>query len=277
MTIDYIKFSPTGNITVLVRSPVPRARQASLAARLLRADCVGGEQAGYLEPPTDPRAAARLQMMGGEFCGNATMSLAALLAREAGSQRADYLLEVSGSDGLVPCRIERTGDGWLGAVRMPLPDRIRTFDPPDGLLPAGVPLVEFPGIAHLILSADAGLDEAALREALPRWLKTIGADALGALAWDDAASTLDPLVYVPSAGTLVREHGCGSGSAAIGCWLARQAGHSVRVAVSQPGGVIRVQADTDGRAITCVTITGKVALVEEGKAEVRDEGGKAGY
>ena len=51
------------------------------AARLLEPDCVGGEQVGYLEAPSDERAAARLQMMGGEFCGNATMALGALLCR----------------------------------------------------------------------------------------------------------------------------------------------------------------------------------------------------
>ena len=84
MTIHYLKFSPTGNITILVTTPVPRDRQGEIAARLLAPDCVGGEQVGFIEPPSDPRAAARLQMMGGEFCGNATMSVGAMLARSAG-------------------------------------------------------------------------------------------------------------------------------------------------------------------------------------------------
>lgn len=271
MTIDYIKLSPTGNITVLVKTPVPRAQQAGLAARLLREDCVGGEQVGYVENAADSRAAARLQMMGGEFCGNATMSLAAVLARDAGLKEGaamDLRLEVSGSAGLVPCHIHRQGDGWIGTVSMPLPTRVSRFVPPTGECPGGIPLVEFPGIAHLILHAEAGIGEARLREVLPLWLDDIGADALGALTWSAADGYMDPLVYVPSAGTLVREHGCGSGSAAIGAWLALRAGHSLNAAVSQPGGIIEARAEMDGGALRALSITGRVVLLEQGTVQL---------
>ena len=96
MTIHYQKYSPPGNITLLVTTPVPRDLQPRLAARLLEG--VGGEQVGFVEPASDPRCPARLQMMGGEFCGNATMSLGAMLARSAGlpdGGGTDLLMEVS--------------------------------------------------------------------------------------------------------------------------------------------------------------------------------------
>ena len=276
MRIDYIKMDPTGNTTVLVKTPVPRTRQAALAARLLGDGGVGGEQVGYIEPARDPRARARLQMMGGEFCGNATMSLGALLAREAGlaaGETAEYTFEVSGSDDLVPCRVRRDGDGWAGDVRMPLPTAIRevALETDGGVL--NVPLVELPGIAHLILPADAGLDEAFLRAHMPELCRRLSADALGALTWDAANVWLDPLVYVPSAGTLVREHGCGSGSAAIGCWLTARAGHSLETAVRQPGGTIVVRAEMKSGAPFAVTIRGRVALLEEGTTTVCEEEG----
>jgi len=82
MTLNYQKYSPTGNVTILVTTPVPRSMQPGVAARLL--EDVGGEQVGFIEPVIDPRCAARLQMMGGEFCGNAPMCLGAMLARAAG-------------------------------------------------------------------------------------------------------------------------------------------------------------------------------------------------
>ena len=268
MKLDYIKLSPTENITVLVTTPVPRARQAALAARLLAGDVVGGEQAGYVEPPSDPRAAARLQMMGGEFCGNAAMALGAVLARRDGAARADWLIEVSGSDALVPCRVRRDGDGWVGTVRMPLPTRIGKATVATDGGPLTAPLVEMPGIAHLILPSASGPAEAELRRRLPEWNRAIGADALGALLWDAGASSIDPLVYVPSAGTLVRERGCGSGSAAVGCWLAARAGGSLSIAVRQPGGVIEVEAAVEHGALTAVSITGRVTLVGEGAVEI---------
>lgn len=268
MIIDYTKLSPTGNITVLVKTPVPRERQAAIAARLLAADCVGGEQAGFIEAPSDARAAARLQMMGGEFCGNATMSLGAMLARRDGVDEADYLIEVSGSPAPVPCHIEGDGDGWVGTVQMPLPERVGgiELDTDGGTI--SVPLVEMPGIAHLIIPAEAGLSEAELRRRLPEWNRMIGADALGALVWDESCRAIDPLVYVPSAGTLVREHGCGSGTAAIGCWIAARAGTGIEIPVRQSGGTITGRAEAQGGAITALSITGAVTLVREGRVEI---------
>lgn len=263
MTIDYIKLSPTGNITLLVKTPVPRERQADLAAALLRR--VGGEQVGYIEQPVGTDA--RLQMMGGEFCGNATMSLCAILARERDLDTpTNFVVEVSGSDAPVPCTVRRDGDGWVGTVRMPLPRRIRNVALPTDGGTLSVPLVEMPGIAHLILPP--GLGASQLRRRLPEWNTKIGADALGALTWTEAASSIDPLVLVPSAGTLVREHGCGSGSAAVASWLSERRVSDVEVDIRQPGGVITVVARRNGPILASLTITGRVTVLEEARTEV---------
>ena len=269
MRIDYAKFNPTGNTTILVSTPVPRAQHGAVAAALLQK--LGGEQVGYIEPPVRPEAAARLQMMGGEFCGNATMSLGAQLCRLNPPQGPCFQanLEVSGMDGLVPCRVNPSpAGGWEGTVRMPPPTRVDTVVLPTDAGPLSVPLVALPGITHLILPAEAGLDDAQLLRRLPEWNGTIGADALGALTWDEAAQAIDPLVYVPASGTLVREHGCGSGSAAVGCWLALRDGHGREVGIRQPGGTISVDVRIRDGAFTSVTITGQVVLVEEGQVEI---------
>ena len=266
MLLHYQKYSPTGNITVLVTTPTPRSRQPGIAARLL--EDVGGEQVGFVEPSTNARCRLRLQMMGGEFCGNATMSLGAMLARQANlpdGEALSLLLEVSGSADPVPCGICRDGDAWVGTVRMPPPVGIDEIglDIDAGIL--SVPLVRLPGISHLIIPEGAGLDEAQLRRRLPLWNGKIGADAVGAIVWNEAASAIDPLVYVPSAGTLVREHGCGSGTAAVGCWLALLAGHGVEAPIRQPGGTITARVAVEGNAVTKLSITGRVALVMEGE------------
>lgn len=274
MNVSYAKLSPTGNDTVLVSTPVPRALHGALAARLLEDPAVGGEQVGYVEPPADARAAARLQMMGGEFCGNATMALGALLARDAGladGAAMDMAIEVSGSGAPVPCRIVREGEGWRGTVSMPLPTGIEEVSLPADGGTVIAPAVVLPGITHLILPGCAGLDETALRRLLPAWAAMLGADALGALDWDAEASSIDPLVFVPSAGTLVREHGCGSGSAAIGSWLALRAGHSLSTDVRQPGGVITVDARIVDGALSALAITGYVRLMGEGTAEAGED------
>ena len=268
MSIHYQKYSPTGNITVLVTTPVPREEQPGIAARLLVPGGGGGEQVGFIEPAGDARCPARLQMMGGEFCGNATMSVGAMLARQAGLPEGGEMalrLEVSGSAAPVPCRIRREGGGWVGTVEMPLPTDVgqTALDTDAGRLT--VPLVRLPGIAHLIIPEEAGLDEEQLRRRLPLWNAEIGADAVGALRFDAGALAMDPLVYVPSADTLVREHGCGSGTAAVGCHLAVEAGRDVEVPLRQPGGTITVRAALTGRSVTRLVITGRVTLMEEGE------------
>lgn len=271
MKIDYIKLSPTGNITVLVTSPVPRAQQPAVAAALLAPDSVGGEQVGFVEAPSDPKAAARLQMMGGEFCGNASMALGAVLAREANLPEGrvrSLRLEVSGADAPVSCVAFRQEDVWQGTVRMPLPTQIEQIDlPADGEM-IRAPLVRMPGIAHLIIPAGIGLTEESLRRWLPEWNRLIGADALGALLWNAPSSFINPIVYVPSAGTLVREHGCGSGTAAVGSWLATAAGQTYEASIRQPGGEILVRAAMRDGRLFALSIHGEVRFMDEGTIEI---------
>ena len=75
MELEYTVWDPTKNITLLVSTPVERGAQAETAARLMAAR-PQVEQVGFLEPAAAPGAELRLQMMGGEFCGNASMSAA---------------------------------------------------------------------------------------------------------------------------------------------------------------------------------------------------------
>ena len=61
---------PAGNVTAIVLSDVLAAERARIAAQLLRLPELRIEQAAFL---TAPRCGGeiRLEMMGGEFCGNA--------------------------------------------------------------------------------------------------------------------------------------------------------------------------------------------------------------
>lgn len=59
---------PAGNVTAIVCSDVPAAERARVAAQILRLPELGIEQVAFL---TAPRSGGeiRLEMMGGEFCG----------------------------------------------------------------------------------------------------------------------------------------------------------------------------------------------------------------
>ena len=70
----YRIFDPTGNITALVEEAVDVSRQPSVAADIMQKHS-NVEQVGFVSLDGDLPA---LRMAGGEFCGNASMSAAAL-------------------------------------------------------------------------------------------------------------------------------------------------------------------------------------------------------
>ena len=269
MNIHFVKLSPTQNITLLIPDPVPREEQGAIAARLMAWDGVAAEQVGYIEQPALPGADARLQMMGGEFCGNAAMSLGALLAAREGlmdKESRTYNLEVSGTEGLTECTILRLNNSYLGRVRMPLPysiDRVQ-LDTGHGMIEPYA--VAIPGITHVMLTADYSLTENEALHCISGWCDALHADALGILFTNTTRSTIKPLVYVPETGSLCWERGCGSGTAAFGCWMALQAGTGYTGLVHQPGGDIQVEVKWADGKIVAVAITGEVRILAEGTA-----------
>ena len=264
MKLKFAKMNPTENMTILVLSPVTREYQPDIAAKLMSENSVGAEQVGFLEKVSLPGAIARLQMMGGEFCGNATMSLAALIANEEGladGAKKSYPLEISGADHLLHCRILRLGDSYEGSVEMPLPERISEEELEPGI---SLPVVRFPGIAHVIVQENK-IDPAAARAVIPRWCGRLETEALGILLCNGDFNRIRPLVYVQETGSSVWERGCGSGTAALGAYLAHEAKKDIQISISQPGGVISVKALYQG-CVSSIEITGRVQIAAIGDA-----------
>lgn len=265
MEVKFAKMNPTENMTILVRNPVPRARQGAVAERLMAYDSVGGEQVGFVEPAALPGARARLQMMGGEFCGNASMSLAALLAREDGLPLGGvqaYCLEVSGASEAVRCQIRREQEAFVGRVAMPLPQSVEEFELLPGLK---VPLVRFEGIVHAIVPEGALAPEVAVRQ-ISQWCARSGAGAFGAMLMEGGGRSMRPLVYVRATSSCVWERGCGSGTAAVGCWKAAQAQADCALSLRQPGGEMGVHVRWQSARVAQVEIQGQVKLAAEGIA-----------
>ena len=136
---------PAGNVTALVLSDVPAAERAQVAARLLRLPELHIEQAAFL---TAPRCGGeiRLEMMGGEFCGNALRCAGFYHALRTGAQgKTCVFAEISGAEGVQPVMAD-TAAGEASTV-MPLPRAVQSVDWPD------VPAVRvtFDGITHFVI------------------------------------------------------------------------------------------------------------------------------
>ena len=267
MVLRYTVIDPTKNITLLVTTPVQRALQPQTAAWLLRRE-KDAEQVGFLEPSDS--APARLQMMGGEFCGNATMGLGTWLCRQDGLAKFethDFTLEISGADTLVPCAVTPVNYGYLATVALPLPESMeqRTFPTAAGNLTLTV--VFLPGICHIIAPAGT-VQRHEAEELLRQWSASLPGEAVGLILLDEERTAIDPLVYVKPTDTAVWERGCGSGSAAAACYLTAKRGAAQCLSIRQQGGTIAAVTDWDGQRVTQLHITGSVALVEEKEADV---------
>ena len=277
MELEFIKANPTQNMTILVKTPVPREKQLALAERLIAYGSVYAEQAGYIEEPKNPQAAKRLQMMAGEFCGNASLSLAAWLAREEGlavGETREYLLEVSGAEGLIPCEMTREEQGFSGRAGMPLPKRIEERKFRLEGQEFCLTMVVFEGIAHVIVPAGLWKQDAERKAeaAVKRWAEEVTETAaFGLLLLDEKKNTLKPLVYLKGV-SMVWERGCGSGTAAVGAYLAWKNRENACVELEQPGGKMRAEAEYRDDRVSALHIAGRVSIVAEGIAYLEGQG-----
>lgn len=269
MELKFIKTSPTENMTLLIETPVPREQHLEVAEQLIAYGSVYAEQAGYIETPENPAAAKRLQMMAGEFCGNASLSLAAVLAEEKGletGEETEIILEVSGADSLVNCLMKKEEKCFSGRVAMPLPKAIehkkfhlngKTFE---------LDMVVFEGISHIIVPVALWGETAVemAEKAAKDWASEMPG-AFGILLFDEEKGECKPLVSVQGV-TLIWERGCGSGTSAIGAYLAVKEGRSLSVSLKQPGGIMGAEVSVENGKIQSLHITGKVSIVAKGTA-----------
>ena len=247
-----LRADPAGNVTLLVLSPVEAADRPRAAVELLRR--YGGEQAGFLAAPR-LGGLARLEMMGGEFCGNALRCLGLWYVRSHPELAGRAVpMEISGCGH--PLAV--TADPVTGTVsaRMPLPLALETWH--------DLPTAVLPGIVHA-LCAEAPADEARARALTRALVRDYAAPAAGVMFL--SGDRMRPAVYVAETDTLYFESSCASGSAAAAALLSAREKKSARYLLAQPGGDIAARAQWEAGVLTALTISGQVAMGEPFDAE----------
>jgi diaminopimelate epimerase len=277
MSCRIVSADPAGNITIFVLDRIEgREERAAVAKALLADPSLGAEQVGFVIPPNGPdspedsRNASpsaghwRLEMMGGEFCGNAARSFGLYVARETGlSGLLTVNIEISGAGEPLPVRVD-TGSG-RAELRIPGPLAMETLDFEGRPLPVYI----FEGITHVIFPEPLPRRDLvfALRDkwraASPHRLPDAWRfpSAFGVMFWDAGKKFMRPAVHVEATGSLVFESSCGSGTAALAVWLARDLrdGEGYYEA-AQPGGIIEARVMKQNGAIRDISIGGAVNL-----------------
>ena len=271
MNVNFIKTSPAQNMTILVKDSLSRSDHWKVAQQLMRYESVYAEQVGFIEPASDPAACLRLQMMGGEFCGNATMSLAAVAARDGGLKAGEttkVMLEVSGAENILECDVTAEEGAFTCKVEMPAPKGIEKISFNAAGKSVETDIVRLPGISHVIVndvlhSAQKTFAEDAVADLIGK----IEDEAFGIMLFDEKKQFMVPVVYVKDIGAMTWEHGCASGSAAVCAYFANRAGKDTELEVRQPGGTITATAKSPGTKMRLWVKT-SVRIVAEGVAYI---------
>lgn len=244
---------PAGNVTAIVCSDVAAAERAHIAAQLLRLPELGIEQVAFLAAPRSG-GEIRLEMMGGEFCGNALRCAGFYQALRTGAQgKSCVLAEISGADGVQPVMAD-TAQGTASTV-MPLPLSVQ----PAGWAGVQATRVTFAGITHFVIDC-AQPDEALVQRAVAA---APGASAVGAIFLDRAHGSIKPVVFVRETASCVAENSCASGSVATAVVLTADFADGItEIGIGQPGGTLEVGVQRAGGAVTGLSIGGAVRLAQ---------------
>ena len=232
MKVKYVLMNPTGNRTILVESPVSTEDYKKVATFLMEKEPTA-EQVGFLDVTGDD--VVTLNMAGGEFCGNATMS-AAVYAVLKGWRESPVKIKVSGVSKVLNVEVDNAS---LTAVKMPSPKEIKNVRvslPKEEMI---LPAVIFDGITHIILSG-IGIAKNQAEKCARRWADELGVSCLGLMFYDEGKNKLKPLVYVENPGTLIWENSCGSGSVAVAAYLESAGIKKDCYEFAEPGGLLKV-------------------------------------
>ena len=243
---SYIVSDPTGNITVLILSSYDNDAEREQMIRHAFETEPTCEQAAFIS--TVCPGHVRLEMMGYEFCGNASLSAASWQALRDGiaaDEEAVVLLDSSGVNETLEVRVKRLEDTdqqgagavcphFTGSLMMPVPsaDEHR-----------GYPVIHLDGISHMIFScAEFTMEDA--EKSIREFARELDVPALGMMLCDTdplagTEVSIRPLVYVRDTDTVVQESGCATGSTALG-WYRYIRGAGTQTDVLQPGGIITI-------------------------------------
>jgi diaminopimelate epimerase len=264
LSFHYVKCSPSGNITTLVLTPIQRKYHAEIARQIMQVQH-DVEQVGFIESPTCPGAVARLQMMGGEFCGNATCSLGWMLSMKNAFRQG--FIEVSGEEKPVFIKIvdDKVEMEISTPYRMSFAGKSKDWT-----------IIKLQGITHVIVTSPPLVNLSVEAGKILDDLGLFNEEAAGVLftAPYKEGFSIKPVVWVRDTGSLVEESACASGSLGLAIWqsIGRKS-EVVNLPVYQPGGdVICVSAHIIDESSARIIMSGRVKILEESELTVEVQG-----
>lgn len=278
MKLNFIKANPTDNMTVFILDPLPIELHKDVARKIISYGNLCAEQVGFLDHPSDhdgKLAHIRLRMMGGEFCGNATRALAAVmvdrdfpgLLKNGDAYRVN--IDVSEAFDPIPCQVERmAGNTYSVSAKMPRYESLSSIEFEHLSESYRGTWVKYSGISHVVFFTKQVEIANGLIDAIKAAMQSYAGEALGIMLYDEEISFLTPIVHIPETATEIWERGCGSGSAAVATVLAARDGKDIEQEINQPGGCVTLSGQWANGQVREVILTGPVSIVAEGQVNI---------
>lgn len=261
---------PAGNDTALIEGTGEKEKRKSINDEVMKT-FPNVEQVGFYNyDPSDKKA--KLEMADGEFCGNATRSLAYLLFK---GKKGEISITVSGTKKVLKAGVKKKNTAY---AQMPIVKSLDSVTKID----KNLWLVDLEGISHLIKITSQTLNRNYAKRIAKQLLKKTGllssrpAAGVMFVRRNNFNSTLEiePVVWVRDIQTLFYETACASGTAAIGLWRAKQTKEKrLQIKVKQPSGqYISVAIQKSKTGFQKAVIDGPVKIlgaINYGKGKIR--------
>ncbi len=203
MKIKFFKVNPGGNITAIVKGSFSKEERITISKAILKSFSEI-EQVGFWDNPKKGKATARIEMMGGEFCGNGARSLAFVVWREKNLSDT-FFIESSGINKELQVSISSN----LSTIKIPISSfSIQTTANNN-------PIVILPGICHLITKNKVNNKEEAKKILEENNLLKEDASGVVAVINKEEKIMINPFVWVRDTRTLYEETACASGTLAL--------------------------------------------------------------
>jgi histidine racemase len=211
MKLKYSKTNLSGNTTAFIWNKITRKDQSRIATVIMKKDSLCVEQVGFIEKPEQKDVLARLQMMGGEICINATLSFVQLIAQKKRLKR--FNLELSGYSNFIKCMVNKNQP----TIMMKSLYKINTVSLKISQKKEPIKLVNLGGIAFFLVDRNLyGKGISYLKEFINvknQTDKIALPQAWGIIFFNK--NKIQPVVYVESTNSIVCENACGAGSLAL--------------------------------------------------------------
>ncbi|GMO26497.1 MAG: diaminopimelate epimerase [Termitinemataceae bacterium] len=272
MNIDIIIADPCGNITAFVPAKKIPFTNIETAKKILADKTMNVEQVGFFTMPTETADSNlwHLEMMGGEFCGNAARSFGLFCAKKR-KLTGKNSIPVSISGTQLPVIVNVDVEENFAEVEIPphlkIDQLLHKLNPHESKI---LPVCVFDGITHVIaknISANKKnfFDIKKIAEsAMSTETSKSGnnkTNALGIMFFDSQNQFLQPAVYVYKTESLVFESSCASGSAAFAICKYKDITDCNEIfLLKEPGGIIQVGIKKTADKIDSITIGGKISF-----------------